>query len=92
MDTATEHRIITQGPMNVRDWRVTCLCLERFVGPGAKAAKALWEEHVKEQSRSPNHRPLPAVDDREGDWCVTCGLPVIWDPRRVEFQHERPKP
>jgi len=39
-----------------------------------------------------NHRPLPAVDDREGDWCVTCGLPVIWDPRRVEFQHERPKP
>jgi hypothetical protein len=41
-----EHRIITQGPMNARDWRITCLCLRRFIGVGAKDAKAKWQAHL----------------------------------------------
>ena len=41
------HRIITGGPRNVRDWRITCLCGERITGPGVKETKRRWEAHAK---------------------------------------------
>jgi hypothetical protein len=36
------------GPINVRDWRIICLCMERIVGSGVKETKARWAEHAKE--------------------------------------------
>ena len=50
--TPAEHRIITQGPRNMRDWRITCLCLTSVIGNGAKDAKAKWLEHVEQEVKS----------------------------------------
>ena len=43
-----EHRRITTGPINARDWAIICLCGARIIGPSTKAVRAAWEKHAAE--------------------------------------------